>query len=315
MENKKSLSIVVPCHNEEAVLPISIPRLEKIIETELKTLISSYEIVLVNNGSTDSTLNVMIGLQNNNPCVKIVDLRKNYGYQGSISAGLLNSSEDIVVSIDSDLQDDPHKIKEMIEKHYEGFEMVLGVRKDRKKDSLMKRCSAEVYYWLLKKLGVKVVHNHGDFRLLSRDLIEELRHLPEKNRYLRAMIFELESKYACVYYSRTKREQGESKFNVKALFSLSIDGITSFSAAPMRFISFVGMLIFMISVTGLTFVLFRRFFYGVEVPGWAFISFSIMFFGGVQTLFLGVIGEYLSKIYLEVKGRPVFSVRKIYDSE
>lgn len=310
------LSLVIPCHNEEEVIKDSYKILKEILTDLVKTqAITDYELLLVNNGSTDRTLDKMIEIYESDSKVIVLDLRKNYGYQGSISAGMFYADGDAVITIDADLQDDPYKIPDMIRLYKEGYEMVLGIRKDRSKDSFFKRLTANFYYDLLNFLGVNCIKNHGDFRLLSRKLVEEFKKLPERNRFIRAMILELESKYACVYYDREKRKKGKTKFNLKALISLAIDGITSFTSAPIKLVTYFGFITFILSLIGCLYVLNEKFIKKVDVPGWAFLSILILFFGGVQSLFLGIVGEYIAKTYMEVKKRPLFLVRKIYKKE
>lgn len=309
----KSLNIVIPCHNEEEV----IFNTHHIIDNFCKNLkneniITEYEIVLVNNGSTDNTSLKMEEIFAKSLNTKVIDLRRNYGYQGSITAGLFNTSKEMVVTIDADLQDDYKKIKEMIFKHYEGFDLVLGVRKNRKTDSFFKRHSAEYYYKFLKLLGIDLVFNHGDFRLMSHSLVEDFKKFPEKNRYIRGMIFKLESKFSCVYYEREKRKQGQSKFNLGSLFSLAFDGIASFSISPIRFIFFFGIVVFLLSIIGMSYVFYEKIINGIDVPGWAFTTTFVMLFGGLNSLFIGIIGEYIGRTYIETKQRPIFSIRKIY---
>ena len=315
MRTKVTLSIVLPCHNEQEVIVDTVNTLTTLLLKWESTLISDYEIVMVNNGSTDNTLTKMRELQSKDDRLVVVDLRRNYGYQGSISAGLFTAKNDVVVTIDADLQDDPNKIGEMLQKYYEGYDLVLGVRARRKTDSFLKRTTANLYYWLQRKLGVESVPNHGDFRLLSRELVEELKRFPERNRYLRGMILQLESKYGIVYYERRKRKAGKSKFGIGPLFSLAFDGITSFTNVPLRFILLFGFLMFLLSILGIAFISYVRFGLNIDVPGWAFISLAIMIFGGIQSLFLGILGEYIAKSYFEVKQRPIYLVRKIYKKD
>ena len=315
MDKLKSLSIVIPCYNEEEVIKDSYLFLINIIENNLSKIISHYEIVLVNNGSNDNTLEKMKELQSLNKNIVIVDLRNNFGYQGSISAGLHHASKDMIVTIDADLQDDPKKIKEMIEMHYKGYDLVLGVRENRDTDHFLKRHSAQLYYKLLNLLRVDSVYNHGDFRLMSKSLLEEFKNYSERNRYIRSLILTLDNKYGSVYYKRTERKKGISKFNISSLFSLAIDGITSFSTTPIRFISIFGIVLFLISVFGMFYVLYEKFINNIDVPGWAFTSILIMIFGGLNSLFIGVIGEYIGKTYIETKQRPIFTVRRVYRSD
>lgn len=311
----KSLSIVVPCYNEEEVIYDSYNVLNNLICNNLKDLIHEYEIVLVNNGSNDATLDKMLSIQTKNNNIVIVDLRNNFGYQGSISAGLHHATKDMIVTIDADLQDDPEKISEMIKMHYDGYDLVLGIRENRDTDSFFKRHSAQIYYKFLNAIGVNSVYNHGEFRLMSKELLEEFKKYSERNRYIRSLILSLDNRYGCIYYKRTARTKGSSKFNISNLFSLAVDGITSFSTTPIRFIFLFGIILFLISILGMFYVLYEKFINNIDVPGWAFTSILIMIFGGLNSLFIGVIGEYIGKTYMETKHRPIFSVRKIYKNK
>jgi len=311
MNDKKSLSIVIPCYNEEDVIFNSYMVIKALLN-KWKNIISKYEIILVNNGSTDNTLHEMKKIYDTDDNIVILDLRNNFGYQGSISAGLFNATKDMIVTIDSDLQDDPTKIEDMILRHYDGYDLVLGIRQNRNSDNFFKRYTAQCYYKLLDILGANSVYNHGDFRLMSKSLLEDFKNYPERNRYIRGIITNLESKYACVYYDRVKRKEGESKFDIKSLLSLAIDGITSFSAIPIRFISIFGIFMFMFSIFGVMYVLYEKFINNIDVPGWAFTSILIMLFGGLNSLFIGIVGEYVGKTYIETKQRPTFSIRKKY---
>lgn len=308
-----SLSIVVPCFNEEEMLPITYARLKELSEKWKRTgVIRSYELVFVNNGSTDSTIRFLTDVYEKDTSVAVIDLRKNCGFQGSVMAGLASASNDVVVSIDADLQDDPAKIEEMMKKYYEGYDMVLGVRESRESDMFLKRSTAQAFYKLLNWIGIKSVYNHADFRLLSRDVVDELKRFPERVRYLRGLIFEVESRYACVYYRRQERKLGKSKFSIFSLLSLAFDGITSFTSVPIRFISTLGFLMFLFSLAGSVFVFYSKYVLSKDVPGWASLSVIILFFGGIQNLALGIIGEYIAKMYLETKQRPLYIVRKEY---
>lgn len=313
--NLKSLSVVLPCHNEEEVITQSWGELKDILDPLVSKTISDYEIVMINNGSSDNTLNEMLKIQSVDSKVIIVDLRNNFGYQGSITAGLYNASNDMVITIDADLQDDPEKIPEMIAKHYEGFELVLGVRPDRTSDSFFKRKTAHLYYKLLNFLGVSSIPHHGDFRLMSKELVEDFKHYSERNRYIRGMILSLENKYATIEYVRRNRQAGETKFMPLKLIEFALDGITSFSAVPIRFITIIGFLLFFISLLSMAFIVYQKVVAEVVVEGWAFIALSISLFGGLNSLFIGIVGEYVGKSYIESKARPLFSVRHIYKKE
>lgn len=315
MNNKlKTLSIVLPCHNEQEVIASSWKELNDILTPLLDDVILDYELIMVNNGSTDNTLDEMLKLQKNDPKIKIIDLRNNFGYQGSITAGLHHAINEMIITIDADLQDDPSKIEEMVKKCYEGFDLVLGIRKDRKSDSFFKRLTANLFYKLSNVLGLKTVPHHGEFRLMSKELLEDFKKYEEKNRYIRGLILSLESKYALVEYSRRKRTAGETKFKPFKLIELALEGITSFSTAPIKFITISGILLFVVSLFSILFILYQKVISGVEVEGWAFTALIISLFGGLNSLFIGIIGEYIGKNYIESKNRPMFIVRKVYGS-
>lgn len=312
----KTLSIVIPCFNEEEVVRSSYDTLSVLCRGWVaKGLISAYEFLFVNDGSTDTTLDILKELHARDRSVTVVDLRKNVGFQGAITAGLFESRGDMVVSIDADLQDDPAKIGEMVEKSNEGFEMVLGVRGQRTSDSFFKRFFAETYYKILSRIGVTSVYNHGDFRLLSRGVVEELKKFPERVRYLRSLIFEVEPRYACVYYARSPRALGQSKFTFSKSFSLAVDGVTSFTSRPIRLLSLLGMFMFILSLLGALLVAIEKFYWHIGIPGWASLAVIILFFGGLQNLSIGVVGEYVAKIYIENKARPLYIIRSKYIHE
>ena len=308
----ETISIVLPCHNEQEVIFNSWSELSVILKSIVDVTISDYELIMVNNGSTDETLKIMLEIQKKDSKVKVVDLRNNFGYQGSITAGLSYASNDMIVTIDADLQDDPLKIKEMIQKYYDGFELVLGVRSSRKTDSYLKRNTANIYYRLSKLLGIKTIPHHGDFRLMSRKLLIDFNRYKESNRYIRGLILTLENKYALVEYSRRKRLAGSTKFRPIKMLELALDGITSFSTAPIKLITLLGFFMFLLSLASILFISYQKFFSGVEVPGWTFIALTVSLFGGLNSLFIGIIGEYIGKSYVEVKNRPVFITRKTY---
>lgn len=312
MRQIKLLSIVVPCHNEQEVLQTTHTRLSKILNHLLISgKVSNYEVIYVDNGSTDSTLQVLKDIFETDHHVRIVALRRDFGYQGSISAGLYHVQGDAAVTIDADLQDPPEKIEEMISYFQEGYDLVLGVRNDRSADSFLKRIFSEGYYKLIKLMGAEVVHNHGDFRLMAKSLVEEFNVLSERNRFIRAMILQLESHYALVSYKREMRTAGKSKFNFRSLFSLSLDGIVSFSFMPLRLAALAGIFMCFLVVIGVVWVLYIKISTNV-IPGWASTLLPVLGLGGFQLLIMGLIGEYIGRLYVEVKQRPLFVVRKEY---
>jgi len=306
------LSIVVPCHNEQDVLTCTHERLSKCLNNLfVSKRFSGYEIIYVDNGSTDNTLQVLKGLFEFDSHIKIISLRRNFGYQGSISAGLSYAKGDAVITIDADLQDPPEKIEEMISCFEQGYDLVLGVRADRSADSFLKRVFSETYYKFLKLMGVDIIYNHGDFRLMARILVQEFNALSERNRFIRAMILQLESRYAIVTYNREPRKAGHSKFDIKSLLSLGIDGIASFSMMPLRLASLAGILVCFCAFLGIAWVIYIKLSMNV-IPGWASTLLPIFALGGFQLLIMGLIGEYVGRLYIEVKQRPVFVVREKY---
>jgi len=316
MRSVNLLSVVVPCHNEEDGLPATHERLSKILYSLLSIRrISNYELVYVDNGSTDNTLPVLKNIFASDSRTRIIALRRNFGFQGSISAGLFHAEGDAIVTIDADLQDPPEKIEEMITCFEQGYDLVLGVRVDRSNDSFIKRFTSENYYRLMRLMGVNIIYNHGDFRLISRSLVQEFNALPERNRLIRAMLLQLESRYATVFYRREPRRAGRSKFNITSLFSLGLDGIVSFTYFPLRLTSVTGILISVLTLIGVLWVLYIKIFTNKFIPGWASILLPVLALGGLQLFFLGLIGEYIGRLYVEVKQRPLFVVREEYRHE
>ena len=309
-------SLVVPCHNEEEVLSATHQRISNVMSNLLKNnLIGNYELIYVDNGSTDHTLERLKDIYSTDQRVRLIVLRRDFNFQGSLSAGLFYAKGDAVVTIDADLQDPPEKIAEMITSYEMGYDLVLGVREDRSSDSFFKRIFSEAYYKILKLMGVNIVYNHGDFRLISRSLLKEYNALPERNRLIRAMILQLESRYAVVSYRRERRAAGKTKFNIRALFSLSLDGIVSFTYIPLRFASLAGIISSFIAMLMSFWVLYIKYFSGKNVPGWASIMLPVLIMGGLQLFSIGIIGEYIGRLYVEIKQRPLFLVREEYGHE
>lgn len=308
----RSLDIIIPCHNEQEVVETTHARLTQILsDLQARNKIISYTLLFVDNGSTDDTLPLLIKLFNQDSRMIVVTLRNNFGFQGSISSGLAHSKGDAAITIDADLQDPPEKIESMIEKYEEGFDLVLGVRSNRQTDTWFKRATAGWYYTLLKSLQVPIVPQHGDFRLMSRELVDLFNQLPERNRLIRAMVLQLDRKYATVSYQRESRKAGSSKFNFLSLISLGLDGITSHSYSLLRIAGGIGFLFFLMSFICMGFVIYEKLARD-RAPGWASILCFLLFFNGIQLLFLGIIGEYIGKMYKEIKQRHLFIVRKKY---
>jgi glycosyltransferase involved in cell wall biosynthesis len=305
-----ALAIVLPCYNEREVLhstvEILLERLE-LLRSQNLIAASSY-LCLVDDGSTDDTWNIIRSLNKSDSRVHGIKLTRNFGHQGAVLAGMLECEADAVITIDADLQDDDACITDMVKKLQEGNDLVLGVRDDRSSDTSFKRASAQAYYRLLHFVGVKVVYNHADYRLLSRRAISELRQYKEINLFLRGVVPLLGLRSAIVWYKRRARQAGESKYPVRRMLSLAWDGITSFSVTPLRMVSGIGLIIAFGSMAVSAWALFVKLVAGAAIPGWASTVIPMYFLGGVQILCLGVIGEYVGKIYLESKQRPRYSV-------
>jgi len=309
---KPQLVIVVPCYNEAEVLPETTRRLlvllDKLIAAE--QIAGTSHVVYVDDGSSDATWQLIRDFNAANVRIKGVKLSANRGHQIALMAGLFSAEGDVIVSIDADLQDDVAAIEAMLSAHESGHEVVYGVRKRRNADTFFKRSSAETYYKLLGLLGVKVVFNHADYRLMSRRAIEALKQYGEVNLFLRGIVPLIGFRSTVVYYDRAERFAGESKYPLKKMLMLAFDGITSFTAFPLRMISFMGFLVSMISLAMILWVLWIKFFTTAALPGWASSVIPIYFLGGIQLLSIGVLGEYVAKIYFETKRRPRYFIEE-----
>jgi len=304
-----TLSVVVPMYNEEAVLPMLAERLRAVLDG----IGEPYEVVAVDDGSQDATGMVLIALRRSWPQLRILRLRRNCGHQAALSAGLHRAVGDYVASIDADLQDPPELIAEMLRRaRNDGLDIVYGVRTDRSTDSAFKRWTAGRYYRLVRGLaGATVPSQAGDFRLLSRATVDALRALPEHAPVYRLLVPWLGFPSGMVEYRRDRRAAGETKYPLSKMVRLAADSITSFSAAPLRLATWLGLSGFLICVLLGVWVL-SAFFLGVTVPGWASLSVVLLFLGAVQLLCLGLLGEYVARTFAAVQGRPAFFVA--YDS-
>lgn len=306
-----TLSLVIPCYNEEEVLPETVRRLEEILNgLRSRNVISPQSrMIFVDDGSADATWALIERFSAQNAMVQGIKLAHNAGHQNALLAGLFSAAGDAVITLDADLQDDLGAIERMIEAYLAGHEIVYGVRDDRASDSFGKRASAEGYYRILKLLGVSIVFNHADYRLMGRRAIEALKQFREVNLFLRGIVPLLGFKSTTVYYTRQKRFAGESKYPLRKMLALALDGVTSFSNTPLRLIFLMGLCISFISfLIGCYSLLATYLLPDHIVPGWASTVLPIYFIGGIQILCLGVIGEYLGKIYLESKSRPRYII-------
>ena len=305
-----TLNLIVPCFNEEAVLPETSRRLLDILARLVDAGVVGRDssITFVDDGSTDRTWRLIETLHKANPHVSGIKLSRNRGHQHALLAGLLNAPGDVLISLDADLQDDIEAIPQMLDRYRDGADIVYGVRSRRDTDTLFKRGTANVYYWLLRKFGAEIVSGHADFRLMSRRSIEALRDFNEVNLFLRGIVPMLGFRTAIVEYERQSRFAGETKYPLGRMFQLAFDGITSFSAKPLTWSTRVGAAISIASVLFGVWALAIHFFTNRSLPGWTSIVVPIYFLGGIQLLFLGVIGGYMSKIYAETKQRPRFII-------
>ncbi len=308
-----SLAIVIPCYNEEEMLPKTLTTMLSLRDGMISRgkINTASKIYLVDDGSKDKTWQILSSEAANNPALVAVKLSRNKGHQNALYAGLCTTTEDITVSIDADLQDDPQNIEAMVDEYLKGNDVVYGVRSARHTDTFFKRFTAEGYYHLMKKMGVDLVFNHADFRLLSRRALESLKEYDESNLFLRGIVREVGYPSSVVEYERQAREAGESKYPLKKMLSFAWKGITAFSTAPLRMITILGLLSGFASFSLIAWVLIIRFFTDNATPGWASVLLPLLFIGSVQLLCLGVIGEYLSKIYEEVKRRPKFHISEV----
>ena len=312
-ELEKILYLVIPCYNEEEVLPITQKALKEKMDNLIKNkkISKDSKVMFVNDGSKDKTWELIEEYHKEDPLFVGVKLSRNKGHQNALLAGLMTAKkyDDITISMDADLQDDINVIDKMIAENNAGSEIVYGVRSSRKKDSWFKRFTAESFYKLMHAMGVEVVFNHADCRLMSKRVLDELEHFEEANLFLRGLIPLLGFKTSIATYERNERAAGESKYPLKKMLSFAWDGITSFSVKPLKMITTLGFIMLFISVVMIIYTIIVKIL-GNTVDGWAFIMLSIWFIGGVQLVSVGLIGEYVGKIYNETKHRPRYIIEK-----
>lgn len=307
------LYIVVPCYNEEEVLHETNHRLAALLESlEKEGSIRAGSILYVDDGSHDHTWELVEEFAASGSPVKGLKLAHNVGHQQALWAGLEYAAmhADAVVSIDADLQDNVESIREMVDYFNKGIDIVYGVRRERRTDSFFKKTTAQLFYHLMSNLGGEIVYNHADFRLMSRRAVEALMSYPERNLFLRGMVCSMGYPSAVVYYDREKRFAGESKYPFSKMLSFAVDGITSFSVRPLRYIVLLGLLFILISIVAIIYG-FLSYLEGDTIPGWTSLLVSIWFIGGMVTTAIGIIGEYVGKIYKEVKRRPRYFIEKV----
>lgn len=306
--DRPQLSVVAPMFNESECLAHFFERLE----TTLKPLGLSYEIVCVNDGSRDNTLALLREHRARNPAIKVVNLSRNFGKDIALSAGIDHARGDAVVPIDSDLQDPPELIAEFVAKWREGFDVVYGTRRTRQGEGWFKRTSANLFYRVIDRMtAIDIPRNTGDFRLMDRRVVAAIGRLPERSRFMKGLFAWVGFRQTAVLYDRQPRHLGVTKWNYWRLWNFAIDGITSFSSFPLKIWSYLGVFIALLSIVYGVIRIIRHFIIGIDVPGYDSLMVAILFLGGVQLISLGVIGEYMARVYIEVKGRPLYLVRDL----
>ena len=310
----KRLMIVVPCYNEQEVFENTLEALSNLLFDLIKKgkIAKNSGIMFVDDGSRDDTRRLITDAYKKYSHVYAVNLAGNVGHQNALVAGLQTAADlcDVTVTIDADLQDDVLAIEEMVDKFNQGCDVVYGVRNNRKSDSFFKRTTANAFYRVMKWLGAKTVDNHADFRLLSTRAVKTLLQYEERNLFLRGIVTQLGYKTDCVYYSRQKRMAGKTKYPFRKMLSFAVEGITSFSVKPLKMIMALGLFIILCSLLAIVYVLVS-FFGGNADAGWPSLMISIWFLGGVQLFSIGLVGEYIGKIYLETKKRPRFNIEEL----
>jgi len=310
------LDVVIPCYNEEQALPYTKEELNKKMNELIKNklIAKNSKVVLINDGSKDKTWDIITAMHEENDMYVGLKLTRNRGHQNALLAGLMYAKDhaDISISMDADLQDDINVMNDMIQKYNEGAEIVYGVRSSREKDTFFKRFTAEGFYKVMSLMGVDIIFNHADCRLMSKNALNGLAEYHEVNLFLRGIVPQIGYKTAISYYERNERVAGVSKYPLKKMLSFAFEGITSFSIKPLKMIMSLGFIIFLISFLILIYSLIAKI-TGNTVEGWTFIIWSIWLLGGIQIFSIGIVGEYIGKIYNETKNRPRYLIEKILD--
>lgn len=312
-DNEITLALVVPCYNEEAVLHDTTAKLSEVLNAmETDGSISSGKIIYVDDGSRDATWQIIKQLSAESNRIVGLKLAHNVGHQNALWAGLEAAAEmkfNATVSIDADLQDDIHVIADMVKRFAEGDDVVFGVRRERKTDTFFKRFTAQSFYRTMSWMGGEIIYNHADFRLMSLRALQALISHPERNLFLRGMVKSIGFPSSCIYYDRKERLAGESKYPLKKMLNFAFDGITSFSVKPLRLISSLGISCMLVSAAFIVYGLYRYITHSV-IEGWTSLMLSLWFIGGAILTSLGIIGEYIGKIYCEVKRRPRYFIEE-----
>nr|WP_314391146.1 glycosyltransferase family 2 protein [uncultured Campylobacter sp.] len=307
--NNPIISIIAPCYNEEETIEPFLRRIEEIL-TQIN---EPYEIVFINDGSRDNTLNVLLNAKQNFKNIRIINFSRNFGKEAALTAGLDKARGEAAIPIDVDLQDPPELIKELVARWREGYDVVLAKRVDRTSDSFAKRVSADLFYKLNGKISnVDIPNNVGDFRLMSKRVVEALKQLPENQRFMKGLFAWVGFKTVVIEYVREKREAGQSSFNGWKLWNFALDGITSFSTLPLRIWLYIGALVSFLSFLYGSFIILKTLIFGVDLPGYASLAVIMLFLGGIQLIGIGILGEYIGRIYSESKRRPSYIIEGEY---
>ncbi len=307
---RRLLSLVVPLYNEAAVVDAFFREVSPVLHGILDM---DYEIVCVNDGSTDTTLEKLLAASRLDPCIRIVDLSRNFGKEAALTAGIDTAAGDVVIPFDADLQDPPEVIPLLVERWRDGFDVVLAKRAERTTDTWAKRSSAALFYRVHNAISDTLIpDNAGDFRLMSRQVIDALKQLPENRRFMKGLFAWVGFRTTQVEYVRQARAGGESKFSGWRLWNFALEGLTSFSTLPLRIWTYVGGITAGFALLYAAYLILRTLLRGVDVPGYASIITAVLFLGGMQLVGIGVVGEYVGRIYMESKRRPVYVVRKVY---
>ena len=307
--NNPIISIIAPCYNEEETIEPFLRRIEEIL-TQIN---EPYEIVFINDGSRDNTLNVLLNAKQNFKNIRIINFSRNFGKEAALTAGLDKARGEAAIPIDVDLQDPPELIKDLVARWREGYDVVLAKRADRTSDSFAKRVSADLFYKLNGKISnVDIPNNVGDFRLMSKRVVEALKQLPENQRFMKGLFAWVGFKTVAIEYIREKREAGQSSFNGWKLWNFALDGITSFSTLPLRIWLYIGALVSFLSFLYGSFIILKTLIFGVDLPGYASLAVIMLFLGGIQLIGIGILGEYIGRIYSESKRRPSYIIEGEY---
>ena len=309
MNDGIKLSIIIPCYNEEEVLPLTLEKIKTLSnEWSSRDDCESIEFLFVDDGSQDRTAELLAEATHAYQQFKVIHFSRNFGHQAALLAGYEFAKGDVIVSLDADLQDPPELIITMLEKLKGGYDIIYAARESRGIDSQFKRRTADLFYWLMKKLGVEIIHNHADFRMITRRVLNAFLKFNENNLFIRATFPMVGFPSCVVYYDRPERRAGKTKYPFRKMLEFAIDGLTSFSVVPLRICSMVGLLVSLLALLMLLWSIVVKII-GGAIPGWTSTVAPLYLLGGVQLLFLGIVGEYIGKIYSEVKNRPRYIIQ------